>query len=881
MTKDKMKFWLGLIALLGSFAVYFRTMAPTLSFWDCGEFIATSYIMGVPHPPGSPIFLLLGRIFTMLPLNPDIGWRMNLMSPIASAGAVLLLYLIIIQFSHFFTAKDQNGHKQWIVYLSAFIGAMTFAFTTSHWFNAVEAEVYALSTFFTAIVVWLVLKWHEADEQHAHGERYLILIAYLIGLAIGVHMLNLLALPFIALIIYFRHKEFKWGPLILLAAGTGLYFVIINTGIIRGTARLALLMGIDPAAISFPLAIAVILLIIYIAYLVMKSFLKNHAPAWKWTQIALIGLALITIGYSSYETIFIRSLKNPNIDENDPESVRQAVAYLEREQYGAITFDRTARWQESPNRNQYSGPWDFFWKYQVKKMYIRYFNWQFIGRTGDQLDPSKLWGIPFLVGWFGMFYHFMRDRNRALSVLALFFMTGLAIIIYLNQPDPQPRERDYSYVGSFFAFSIWIGLGVYGILNWVDKLKNKKVKSWLVPATAVILLLVLPVNMLRANYKEHNRHGNYVASDYAYNLLNTVAPNGIIFTNGDNDTFPLWYMQEVEKVRTDVRVVNLSLLNTPWYILQLKHNEPKLDIPLSDEQIQQMTVIPWKSRQMSIEVPKELNPQGEITWRMDPGFRDIGLRVQDQMIYILARAAAWERPVYFAVTVPDDNRIGLGEYLSMEGLAMRLHPKKVPHVDPDKIYENFTQKYRFRNLDNPDVYLNNNIKRLLQNYRTCAMQAVMAFLEKGEKEKARNLLDFLEAKIPEENIPIYHPELMLQMGRLYLETGDTSELLERVERYVSRDNLRYNEYFNAAQVYYMDLQDYEKAASVMENAYLLRPRDPQTVGMLALIYREAEKYDQALELLDRWLSDVAPGDPNALQMKEQILKLKEEQTKQE
>jgi hypothetical protein len=415
----------------------------------------------------------------------------------------------------------------------------------------------------------------------------------------------------------------------------------------------------------------------------------------------------------------------------------------------------------------------------------------------------------------------------------------------------------------------------------VDRLKNKKVKSWLVPVTAVVLLLVLPVNMLRANYKEHNRHGNYVASDYAYNLLNSVAPNGILFTNGDNDTFPLWYMQEVEKVRTDVRVVNLSLLNTPWYILQLKHNEPRLNIPLTDEQIEQMTVIPWKSREMSIEVPKELNPNGKITWRMDPGFRDIGLRVQDQMIYILARAAAWERPVYFAVTVPDDNRIGLGDYLSMEGLAMRLHPKKVPHVDPDKIYENFTQTYRFRNLANPDVFLNNNIKRLMQNYRTCAMQAVMAFLEKGEKDKAKYLLDFLEAKIPEENIPIYHPELMLQMGRLYLETGDTSEMLERVERYVNRDNLGYNEYFNAAQVYYMDLQDYEKAASVMENAYLLRPRDARTVGMLALIYREAGKYDQALELLDRWLSDVAPGDPNALQMREQILKLKEEQSKQE
>ncbi len=480
-----------------------------------------------------------------------------------------------------------------------------------------------------------------------------------------------------------------------------------------------------------------------------------------------------------------------------------------------------------------------------------------------------------------MFYHFAKDRNLALSVLALFFMTGLAVVIYLNQPDPQPRERDYSYVGSFFAFSIWIGLGVHGILSYINTLKNKKIKSWLVPVTALVLLLVLPVNMLRANYKEHNRHGNYVASDYAYNLLNSVAPNGIIFTNGDNDTFPLWYMQEVEKVRTDVRVVNLSLLNTPWYILQLKHIEPKLDVPLPDKQIEQMTVIPWKSREVSIEVPDSLNPEGKISWRMDPGFRDMGLRVQDQMIYILARAAAWERPVYFAVTVPDDNRIGLGNYLSMEGLALRLHPKKVSKVDPDKIFENFTEKYRFRNLSNEEVFLNNNIKRLIQNYRTCAMQAVMAYIEDGEKERAQRLLYFLEENIPEANIPIYHPELMLQMGRLYLETGDTSKLVERVEQYMSRENLGYNDYFNAAQVYYMDLQDYGKAASVMENAYLIRPKDARTVGMLALIYRESKQYDKALNILDNWLKDVAPGDPNALQMQKQILNLKEEENSQQ
>ncbi|MDD3806821.1 MAG: DUF2723 domain-containing protein [Candidatus Marinimicrobia bacterium] len=881
MAKDKMKFWLGILAFFGSFFAYLKTMAPTLSFWDCGEFIATSYIMGVPHPPGSPIFILLGRIFTMLPLNPDIGWRMNLMSPIASAGAVLLLYLIIIQFSHFFVDKNAKGSKRFITYISAFIGAMTFAFTSSHWFNAVESEVYAMSTFFTAIVVWLVLKWHEVDEQHSHGEQYLILIAYLIGLAIGIHMLNLLALPFIALIIYFRYKDFRWGPLILLAMGTGLYYLIINNGIVLGTARLAYKLGIKTAAIAFPLALGIILVIIFVAYALARSFLKNHKPALKWTQILLLGLALITIGYSSYETIFIRSLKNPGIDENDPETTRQAMAYLQREQYGDITWDRSARWRESPNRSQYSSSWDFFWNYQVKHMYIRYFNWQFIGRTGDELDPTKLWGIPFVIGWFGMFYHFAKDRNRALSVLALFIMTGLAIIIYLNQPEPQPRERDYSYVGSFFAFSIWIGLGVHGILNFVNSLKKKKLRTILVPIVTIILLLVLPVNMLRANYHESNRSGNYVASDYAYNLLNTVAPHGILFTNGDNDTFPVWYLQEVENVRKDVRVVNLSLLNTPWYILQLKHNEPKVNIPLSDSQIERLTVIPWKSQEMSIPVPDSLNPEGKITWRMDPGFRDIGLRVQDQMVYIIARAAEWKRPVYFAVTVPDDNRIGLNDYLSMEGLALRLQPKKVSSVDPDKIYENYTQVYRFRNLNNPKVYLDNNSKRLMQNYRTCAMQGVVAFLERGDKEKARELLDFLEEKIPESNIPIYHPDLMLQMGRLYFGTGDTAELENRLERYLNRDNIGFNEYFNAAQVYYMDLQDYEKAASVLENAYLLYPRDARVVGMLTLMYREAEKYDEALNLLNQWLSQVAPNDQNALKMREEILKLKEEKRLQQ
>ena len=847
------------------------TLAPTVSFWDCGEFIATSYTMAVPHPPGSPLFLLLGRIFTMLPIGDDIAYRVNIISPLTSAAAIIFLYFIIILLTEEFRGKVKDLSDQIVVYGGAFIGAMTFAFTDSHWFNAVEAEVYAMSTFFTAIVVYLILKWNEDVTHEAHGERHILFIAYLMGLAMGVHLLNLLALPFIALIIYFRYKKFEIMPLLGVSSATALIFGIIYWGIIKGTPKFALMININPAAVSIPLALGSILLLLVIAYLVLSEVFKGNRMIVKSIQIALLGLVLITIGYSTYETIFIRSLKNPNIDENDPETVASAVYYLEREQYGRYTFSREEKLQESANGKKYSSPMDFFWRYQVKKMYVRYFNWQFMGRDNANVDWTQLWALPWIIGWVGMFFHFYRDKNRAFSVLALFIMTGLAIVLYLNQPDPQPRERDYSYVGSFFAFSIWIGIGAVALLDWLSKfIKSDKMKTSGLLAGLLILITILPLNLLLANYTVHNRWGNYVASDYAYNLLNSCDQDGILFTNGDNDTFPLWYLQEVEKVRTDVRVVNLSLLNTPWYIKQLKYIEPKINIPLSDATIEALTVQPWKTKEIKIPVPKELNPEGEIRWTVKPTYADMGIRVQDLMIIYILSAVKWERPVYLAVTVSDDNKVGLNDYLSMEGLVHKINPKKSRYIDEDKIYDNVLNVYHFRNLDNPEVYYENNTQRLMQNYRTGFMQAALEFISDKRYDKARNLLNQMEVKIPESVIPMTHKELSLQLGRLYLEIGDTSVFSERIDKFITRNDLRPSDYYMLAQIYFFDLQDYDNAEKAILYASGDDLKSSKYVSFLYQIYDKSGQYDKALELLNTW-SDGKAEDPQTRQLRNNIL----------
>lgn len=906
---------LALLTFILSLIVYLDTVAPTVSFWDCGEFIATSFTLGVPHPPGSPLFLLIGRFFAMLPIGNDIAYRVNLMSPIVSAFAVMFLFLIIVQLVKKWENPSNPLYKI-ILYSGAFIGAMTFAYTDSHWFNAVEAEVYAFSTFLTAIVVWLILVWEEHADKPGH-ERYLLIIAYIMGLAMGIHLLNLLAIFFIALIIYFKRHDVNtlgWfiadiiiGTAIVavlfvffrqvtdsttfqafwtLGVFMGIYvlvyktsqnerlveharntlmaffasaiFLVINGGVIRGLPNIADKMGLA--------AVGVLIAVIFIGTFFCIKKRYNIA------SLALMALILIIVGYSSYTTIFIRSSQNPTIDENDPETTHQALAYLEREQYGrrefADIFNR-AVWKPEAE-HKYTGAGDYFWKYQIKHMYIRYFNWQFIGRLGDRVDPFQFFlPFPFLIGIYGMLSHFRRDKHKALSILALFLFTGLMIVLYLNQDDPQPRERDYSYVGSFFTFAIWIGIGVSSIIGQIAQLKNEKIRTslaWMLTAT---MLIVLPLNILVANYHEHDRSGNFVASDYSYNILQTCEPDGIIFTNGDNDTFPLWYLQEVEHVRQDVRVVNLSLLNTDWYIRQLRDNEPKVDLGnLSDEIINSLTVRGWKPQRVKISPPpgSDLAP---LEWELKPTIMGQGIRVQDIMILHLLEMNKWKRPVYFAVTVSPENRLGMEEFLQMEGLAFRVNPKKVKRVNGERLQENIFNVYRYRNLNNPHVYFNDNIVKLIGNYRSGFFQLALEKLYDNDLPGMVATLDSMAVRLPEDIVPIQNDDVSLQLGMLYHEGGRSEELARRLEYRVNRPKNSLKDMLRFASIYYQELNEKQTALDILENLYKDNPGSGEVIGLLVRLYGEMKNYDTALNILDEWIA-LHPTDVSATRMRDEF-----------
>ena len=886
------------IIFLVSFLVYYDTMAPTVSFWDCGEFIATAHTLGVPHPPGSPLFLIIGRVFSMIPFSPDIAFRVNLISVFVSALAVMLLYLIIVKIIAHWRGGIKENSDAIIAFGGALVGTLTFAFTDSHWFNAVEAEVYSMSTFFTAIVVWLILHWSERAEEQGN-ERYILIIAYMIGLAIGIHLLNLLALPFIALIIYFRKQSFEWKSFLITIGITGVTFVIIHNGVIKGLPKLASEIGV------FGVVVAVLIVFgIMIWSIVNKQQLLS---------IVFTSMVLILIGYSSYTIIFIRSGQDPVIDENDPETVTAAVSYMEREQYGQVgRFPR--RYKGIPAQHEVVGApangqkysvsqkrkymfynvskqWDFFWNYQVKKMYWRYFLWQFAGR-GNSTEPGvtafgannrqdgvdwSQFGLPlaFVLGLVGMIYHFYRDEKEAFSMMTLFFLTGLAIIIYLNQDNPQPRERDYSYVGSFLAFSVWIGVGAAAIVeNIIKKIKTENIGHRLGIAVILLQVVLIPFAMVRANYHEHDRSGNYVAWDMSYNMLQSCEPHGIIFTNGDNDTFPLWYLQEVEGMRKDVTVANLSLLNTPWYIRQLRDSRPKGEgfINLTDDQILGLTsgLTPWKTQKIQIAVEGDpQNADGYIEWVLKPTFANQALKVQDMMILRIINDAKWKYPIYFAVTVSPTNKIGLEKYLDMEGLTFRLRSHKVDAINPGKMKDylmtelgdstwstNFSQSsllqvdsgqnksfwskdyqpgYLFRNLGNENVHYNPQIIRLLQNYRSAYMQLAVHYFfdyqklnrkEDADPEEVEMLrlrvketLDQMEKNLPERTIAIESKDLYFQIGQIYSEIGEKVRLRHILDNLESRRNLSVQDRIRYGQTYIQDLEDYEKAKRIFKDLY--------------------------------------------------------------
>ncbi len=892
------------ITFLTSFLLYLITMAPTTSFWDCGEFIATSFIMGVPHPPGSPLFLLIGNFFSQLPFFSDVGARVNLISPIVSALAVMFLYLITVQLIEEWRGRVKSINDAIITFGGAFIGASTFAVTDSHWFNAVEAEVYALSTFFTAIVVWMIMKWSR-HEGKSGNIRYILLISYMLGLASGIHLLNLLTLPFIALIVYYKKFDFKISSFLITGAISIGIYLFIYQGIIKGLPILSAQFGIKAPLVLVLSTMGIML------YFINK---KNAQFATIFTCIVLI-----FVGYTSYTTIFIRANQHPRINENNPDTIKRAVSYLNREQYGDWSIlDR----KQSLLNSSYAGRWttnksnpkpaevrDFVWNYQFKEMYLRYFAWQFIGREdssnkswhlyskkGDiikSLDGIdwKRFGIPlaFLIGLGGMAHHFARDWKNGLAVLSLFAATGVMIILYLNQYDPQPRERDYSYVGSFFAFSIWIGIGITGLMERIGNyFKKSNFNNNILISTSIILFLMMPMVMLKANYMDHNRSGNYVAWDYAYNMLNSCEPNGIIFTNGDNDTFPLWYIQEVEGLRKDVKVVNLSLLNTPWYIKQLRDDDPKLPIDMSNSDISGIRPSLWKAREFTL--PGISKEDAGLKWQLKPTYGGQYLRVQDIMIIRLINDIGWKIPIYFAVTVSPENRIGLEDYLQMEGLVFRLRPEKTEQLNYSRMVQNITESpnpnniirttddyenyissgegiYRYTNLNNSKVYFNDNIHRLIQNYRSAFLQLSInnVYSSRSDKqERTLGLLKQMDRYFPPEILPLRNIDLELQIARLYKEAGDVDEYVDRLEKLRNSPNITIENLFYIGQLYAQDLGETEKAISIYEELKLQYPEEFEVVLALVQVYSQLDRQQEAVDLLNEWLI-LHPNHSQALQ----------------
>jgi hypothetical protein len=879
--------------------LYLLTVAPTASLWDAGEYIAVVSKLEVSHPPGAPFYMLIGRFFSMFVPTEYVALSVNLVSVLSSAGAVLLGHLVIVRLIRIWqrpegtpprALSEIGGFERGVALAGGVVGACTFAVTDSFWFNAVEAEVYALSMLFTAAVVWLIVRW--ADEamreeaalkrkQHSlfglASNRYLVLIAYLFGLAIGVHLLNLLALFFVALIVFFTEYDRpewsdkkRWGAIVGAGAASSAAFLFVYPGVVQVLPTLA-----GQSGVPFFFFIAVFATLAFALY-------YTHTRDMQRANLLVLCAAMIVIGYSAYALIFIRSAADPPIDENDPETAEAFIDYLKREQYGSTpllsgrTYDNETgrlskeeslfprRYSSRANHRRvykrYDSDLAFFWKYQVGHMYARYFLWNFSGRAGDSQGAGPAFGpelagegrasgsnasaspqasfetpseeagrnyyfaLPLLLGLFGMAYHFLRDWRRAFSVGVLFLMTGLGIIVYLNQTPMQPRERDYSYVASFFAFSLWVGIGAAGLLELAGRaLRNRLSKG--VAGTrgrgallglGGLVFLAVPGWMAVQNYDDHDRSGRYLAEDYAYNMLNSVAEDAILFTNGDNDTFPLWYLQEIEGVRRDVRVVNLSLLNTSWYIKQLKHQSSRtsapLPISLSDDRIERLGQMSyrqmlWKPDTVQVPVDKSafLGDEGRTSmkrsriespmdWylkgRQTP-YEDRGLLIAaDRVAYDIVRTNAangWERPVYFATTASQNARLDLGNYLQLEGLALRVVP--IRHDQPMGRATPLTAKrmsdFRFRGLSEPDVYYDNVTRRLASAYRLWFSETALQLSNRGRAGLARPLLDTLSQKMPFDVIPS-DVQMRTRMAQAHAATGDTTQALALLRKTTGR-----------------------------------------------------------------------------------------------
>ena len=881
----------GWLVFLIALITYTITIEDTASFWDVGEFTAASYKLMVPHPPGAPFFLLLGRMFSFLSFGDvsQVAYWVNMLSVVASAFTVLFMFWSITLFSRkLIRQHDSLSNGQIIAIIgSGLIGSLVYTFSDSFWFSAVEAEVYAMSSFLTALVVWAMLKWELIDDD-SKANRWIILIAYVIGISIGIHLLNLVAIPALGLIYYFKkYPEVTRKGLLATLLISGLIVIIINYGIIPGLPYVAGKLEIlFVNGLGLPFGSAIIFFVLVLISGLVYGIYYSQVHGKLVLNTSLLSLAFILIGYSSYTLVVIRSSYNPPIDENNPEDIMSVVSYLLREQYGsrpllygqyftAETVDQTkgapvyvkgkdkyviadyklvnkydpkqttilprmwsaghaAQYREIMNLRPGEKPTfidniAYMFKQQMGHMYWRYFMWNFSGRESDIQDATWLsplavfkdvpqsikdnrgrnnyFMLPLILGIIGMIFSYYKDPKQFFIVLSLFFLTGLALILYLNSPPTEPRERDYIYVGSYYAFAFYIGFGVMGIASLLSRLMKPAVAA----IVAILIALSAPVIMAAQNWDDHDRSDRYFSVDSARNFLASCAPNAILFTGGDNDTFPLWYVQEVEGFRTDVRVVVLSYFNTDWYIDQMTRpayeSQPfpfsltkedyrqgglndfllydpnsgitgainiKQYLKLIKDNIPQLRyetkagashIVPSQQMFLDIDTAKVMKmgiiPDNmddllvnRMQWRMKKSY----LEKKDLMALDLIASNNWERPIYFNNTSRQGIGLDFNEYLVQEGNAFRLLPvtnnrPNIDLVDTEIMFNNVMNKFQFRELNNPRVYYNEDYRKFVLNHRSSMNTLTAALINEGKDEKARQVtMKNLEA-MPDMAIP--------------------------------------------------------------------------------------------------------------------------------
>ena len=891
--------------------VYGLTVEPTASLWDCPEFIACGYKLEIGHPPGAPVFMLAANLFSQMASDPShVALMVNLLSALLSAGCIFFLFLTITHLSEKLIVKSEEQDnaiaKYQVVTIEAcgMVGALAYTFSDTFWFSAVEAEVYAFSSFLTALMFWLILKW-ESEMDKPGSTRWIVLIAYITGLSIGVHLLCLLCLPAMSFVVYFRRtKRVTWKGMLKTLIASGLLVAAILYGLIPGVVKFG---G------WFELLFTNVLgcpyntgLICYILLLTGTIIIAYYKAKRRIVRLSLASLLMMLIGYSSYGVIFIRANAQTPMCENAPDNIFSLGSYLNREQYGKTPLfygpaycseiDRVAegeylvprqkegkavyrpvadstkqeyevvrhdidylyknnmyfpRMHSSRHAKAYED-WmggvekkdgvpttaenlRFFLSYQVNFMYWRYFLWNFVGRqnniqghgevehgnwiTGirwidDWLlgcDTSKLpsdlkenkgrnvfYALPLLLGLVGMLWQWRKGskgKQQFLVVMLLFLMTGLAIVVYLNQTPLQPRERDYAYAGSFYAFAIWIGMGV-GMISEKVIAKRGKYATAMTILSAIACLLV-PIQMVTQTWDDHDRSGRYTCRDFGANYLNSMQREGhpIILTNGDNDTFPLWYNHEVEGVRTDTRVVNMEYLQTDWYIDQMKrpaYESPALPISFHHEDYKEgrMEYVPIETDSIAI-------GSATISLKGKKGLFKNELMVLDMLLQANSLtsgqsvALQWERPIYMSISMGSDILPFLRNHLVLEGLAYRISPTATNQkIDVERLYDNIMHRFRYGGLNTKGIYVDEDVKLMANTHQLIMGVLIDSLLQQGDLKRALSVCHKWQKEMPQENVP--YTEYALSMARCYYmthqpEQGDeiVSSLLRRSDEWLS------------------------------------------------------------------------------------------------